>query len=168
MRSNPVAYRMIDTFAGQFALIQTGAGALRTAWVEIDAALPPGARRQCDLLPELADLLGRYFSGDVVDFADVPTPTGGPFHQGCWQACRSIGRGRTRTYAELAVLAGSTAQAARSAGQAMRLNPLPVIVPCHRVVGAGRRLYGYSGSTDPAGPELAVKRALLTMEGAWD
>ena len=63
-------------------------------------------------------------------------------------------------------MAGGRGSAARAAGQAMRRNRLPIIIPCHRVVSAAGRLHGFGGSCDQAGPALAVKRALLRMEGA--
>jgi methylated-DNA-[protein]-cysteine S-methyltransferase len=61
-------------------------------------------------------------------------------------------------------MAGSGPGAARAVGQAMRTNPLPVIVPCHRIVAADGHLHGYSGSVDVAGSELAIKRSLLNLE----
>ena len=61
-------------------------------------------------------------------------------------------------------MAGSGPGASRAVGQAMRRNPLPVIVPCHRIIAASGRLYGYSGSVDPAGRALAIKRSLLDLE----
>lgn len=118
-----------------------------------------------DLEPTLVARLKRYFAGEAVDFADVPTPEGPIFFRRCWEACRRIPAGTTQTYGELAVLAGSTPAAARAAGQSMRRNPLPVIVPCHRVV-AGTGLGGFSGSTDPAGRDLDRKATLLRLEGA--
>ena len=84
----------------------------------------------------------------------------------CWEACRSIPRGETRSYGELATMAGERGNAARAAGQAMRRNRLPIIIPCHRVISAAGGLHGFSGSSDQAGPALAVKRALLQIEGA--
>ena len=108
----------------------------------------------------------QYFAGELVDFGDVPTPTGSPFMRRCWEACRSIPRGETCSYGQLATMAGGQGNAARAAGQAMRRNRLPIIIPCHRVISAAGHLHGFSGSCDEGGPALAVKRALLQMEGA--
>ncbi|MHC4993153.1 MAG: methylated-DNA--[protein]-cysteine S-methyltransferase [Planctomycetota bacterium] len=169
MSTAPVRYRTFRTPVGPFALIECADGAITTAWLTSggnDHPLPAGARRDDDLLPELSARLIRYFRGENVVFDDVPTPRGPEFFGRCWDACRSIPRGETRTYGELATLAGKDPGAARAAGQAMRRNPLPVIVPCHRVVANDGRLYGYSGSRDPDGPQLAVKRCLLELEGA--
>ena len=165
----PVRYRILSKSAGRFALIEDGSGSLSTAWLDLTDdchGLPEDAIEDENLLPELAACLERYFAGEVVDFGDVPTPRASPFMRRCWEACRSIPRGETRSYGELATMAGGRGNAARAAGQAMRRNRLPIIIPCHRVVSAAGRLHGFSGSCDQAGPALAVKRALLRMEGA--
>jgi methylated-DNA-[protein]-cysteine S-methyltransferase len=168
MSAEPARYRTFRTPVGPFALIQSASGALSAAWLTGGHGLPPGARRDPRLSADLSDRLARYFRGEVVAFDDVPTPDGPGFHRRCWAACRTIPRGETRTYGELAALAGAGPGTARAAGQAMRRNPLPVIVPCHRVVGQGGRLHGYSGSQDPNGPPLAIKRCLLQLEGAFE
>jgi methylated-DNA-[protein]-cysteine S-methyltransferase len=169
-------YRLIASPFGAFALVERPDGALATGWVEAAGELDlDDMTADRSLLPELAARLVRYFRGDIVDFSDVPTPLasgpastikGSPFHRRCWEACRSIPRGQTISYAELAVRAGSTRNASRAAGQAMRRNPLPIIVPCHRVIGADGRLHGFGGSTDPTGRHLGTKRGLLELERA--
>lgn len=126
----------------------------------LDLAVPPGV--DADRLRARVDgwLAGRHES-----FDDVPTPTGTPFQVACWEACRRIPRGETRTYAWLAAAAGSPA-AVRAAGQAMRRNTLPIVVPCHRVVAAGGRPGGFSGSCgDDA---LALKGHLQKVERGSD
>lgn len=96
-------------------------------------------------------------------FPDVPLPDGTDFQRRCWAACRRIPRGETRTYAWLAAEAGSPG-AARAAGQAMRRNPLPVVVPCHRVTGSGGWLGGYAGKAGRDDRAVALKRFLLSLE----
>ncbi len=155
-------YRTLDTPAGPFLLICGPDSAVSARWD--DGAGLDGSQHDPDLQPELAAKLERYFRGEAEDFDDVPTPDGPEFHRRCWEVCRKIPRGETRSYGELAVMAGSGPGASRAVGQAMRRNPLPVIVPCHRIIAAGGRLYGYSGSVDPAGRELAIKRSLLDLE----
>jgi methylated-DNA-[protein]-cysteine S-methyltransferase len=105
--------------------------------------------------------LARWLRGHEDAFDDLPLPPGTPFQRACWRACRSIPRGQVRTYAWLAARAGRPG-AARAAGQAMRRNPMPIVVPCHRVVGAGSRLGGYAGAEDGASDR--VKRALQSAE----
>ena len=86
---------------------------------------------------------------------------GTPFQRRVWAALLAIPPGETRSYGELASQLGT---GARAVGNACRRNPLPIIVPCHRVVGAAG-IGGYSGQT-AAGPELARKRWLLAHEGS--
>lgn len=108
-------------------------------------------------------LIARHLKGKRVSFASIPTPRASPFFEKCWRACRSIPAGQTRTYGWLAAAAGSPS-AVRAAGQAMRRNPLPVIVPCHRVV-ASTGLGGFAGSDNPRGGTLKLKVWLLKREG---
>ena len=160
-------YRRLDTPTGLMALIEHADGRLAMEWVtpENEEKLAGGAP-DAALLPGIIASLERYFAGEAVDFSGVPTPGGDGFFARCWAACRSIPRGETRSYAQLAEMAGGKAGAARAAGGAMRHNPLPIIVPCHRVVASGKSLGGFSGSTDPSGDPLRRKRWLLTLEGA--
>lgn len=102
--------------------------------------------------------LDAYFDGGADGF-DLPlAPAGTPFQKRVWAAMRAVPRGEVRTYGELARVVGS---AARAVGLACAANPLPIIVPCHRIVGAGGRLGGYSG-----GDGVDTKIALLRLEGA--
>jgi len=158
-------YRVFDSFTGPFALMVHADGAIRTGWVaHFDADWTAGGVRDETFEPELVDRLQAYFEGEDVSFADAPLPTGGPFHRACWRACRAIPAGETISYGELARLAGSTPAAARAAGQAMRQNPMPIITPCHRVIGATGQLHGFVGTTDAASDPVALKRALLEHE----
>ena len=103
--------------------------------------------------------LAAYFSDGRASF-DLPlSMQGTPFQQRVWAAMRAIPAGRTRTYGDIARELGS---AARAVGQACRSNPLPIVVPCHRVV-ACSGLGGFAGDT--SGRKLAVKRWLLRHEG---
>ena len=103
--------------------------------------------------------LTAYFAGERVDF-DLPLDlqAGTPFQQSVWDALRSIPRGGTTSYAELARRLGRP-QAARAIGAAVGRNPVSIVVPCHRVLGTGGALTGYAGG-------LERKTALLQLEGA--
>ncbi len=160
-------HRIIRTFTGPFVIIQEADGSLRTSWLNRETeSLLRHSREDRALLPDLADRLSRYFAGETdIDFSDVPLASGGEFHRRCWKACRRIPRGEVRSYGELAALAGSPA-AARAAGQAMRNNQLPIIVPCHRVIGSNGLLHGFGGTTNQGSKPLDIKRCLLEMEGA--
>lgn len=157
------------------ALIRDARTGLRLEWIDEDDDAH-GAGRPVEeqfgpldarLEPKLAAELTRYFSGKVADFSFVETPDGPPFFRACWEACRSIPRGTTISYGELAAAAGS-AKASRAAGQAMRNNPLPIVVPCHRVVASDGTLHGFGGWRDPASRALGRKAQLLSLEGAAD
>jgi methylated-DNA-[protein]-cysteine S-methyltransferase len=110
------------------------------------------------LLTEAKRQLDLYFDGDLTEF-DLPIQPMGTKHQEkVWQAMREIPYGETVTYGELAKEIGSASQAV---GTACGRNPIPILVPCHRVVGAAGKLGGYSGDGG-----LYTKRALLVLEGA--
>ena len=123
--------------------------------------------RSAALRPDMfADLRGRlagYFAGRDERFDDVPLDLSGAteFHRRAWAACRTIPRGETRSYKWLAEMAGNP-NAARAAGGAMANNRLPVIIPCHRVIGTDGQLRGFGkGRT-----RIDLKRRLLDMESA--
>ena len=99
--------------------------------------------------------LDAYFAGERPDAADVPlAPRGTAFQLRVWDALLSIPYGETRTYGELAAELGSSP---RAVGAAVGRNPISVIIPCHRVLGAGGSLTGYAGGLDR-------KQALLELE----
>ncbi len=105
-------------------------------------------------------MLERYFNGERLAF-ELPCDLSGlpPFRQRILRLAADIGYGEVLSYGELAQQAGCPA-AARAVGGAMAANPIPIIIPCHRVVAASGRLTGYSA---PGG--LIMKRYLLSMEG---
>jgi methylated-DNA-[protein]-cysteine S-methyltransferase len=125
-------------------------------------AYRPRARRTRAADTALARRIGAQFAAYFRDGSfhfTLPVTTGGtPFQQRVWRALAEIPPGEVRTYGELAVALGS---GARAVGSACRSNPLPVIIPCHRVVAAAG-LGGYAGHTRGAG--LARKRWLLAHE----
>lgn len=101
--------------------------------------------------------LDAYFAGERPGVVDVPlAPRGTAFQRRVWDALLAIPYGETRTYGELAAALGSSA---RAVGSAVGKNPVSVIIPCHRVLGAGGSLTGYAGGLDR-------KRALLAFERA--
>ncbi len=107
------------------------------------------------VLVEARRQLHAYFDGERLSF-DLPlTPAGSPYRQRVWQALRDIPPGVTRTYADIARVAGGSP---RSVGGANGANPIPIVIPCHRVV-ATTGIGGYSG-----GDGLPTKRFLLNLE----
>lgn len=131
--------------------------------------LPADARVEVDddpLLRAAAGELAAYFEGTLTEFT-VPLSVrrGSEFERVVWVELARIPYGQTRTYGEVAAAADSTMDrasepafgAARAVGVACNRNPLPIVVPCHRVVGAGRKLVGFGGGLDR-------KRFLLELE----
>ena len=109
------------------------------------------------LLAEAARQLEAYFAGRLSGF-DLPLrPAGSAFERSVWAAMQDIPYGETRSYGDLAV---ATRSAPRAVGRACGRNPIPIIIPCHRVLGKGW-MGGYSGSGG-----LKTKEVLLTLEGA--
>ena len=119
------------------------------AWASLQGETP--------LLREAREQLQDYFDGRRDGF-DLPlAPQGTAFQQKVWAALRRIPPGQTRSYAEIGREIGC--RAARAIGQANGANPIPILIPCHRVVAADGRLGGYSGGEGPA-----TKRYLLDLE----
>ncbi len=128
--------------------------------------LQPEAR-DAELAPErfteLRSRVEALFSGEYAALDDQPLDLddASPFFRRAWQACRTIPRGETRSYAWLAAQAGSP-RAMRAAGQAMARNPVALIIPCHRVIGSDGGLHGYGGGLDLKQRLLDVERVLAT------
>lgn len=109
-------------------------------------------------LQEVVGQLNAYFDGERTDF-DLPlAPQGTPFQQEVWAALRTIPYGGTASYGEIAVQLGRAAGASRAVGLANGRNPVPIVVPCHRVIGASGKLVGYAGG-------MERKQVLLALEG---
>ena len=126
-------------------------GALTGIWFRDEAA-----GDHTPLLDEAAKQLADYFGGRRRDF-DLPlAPAGTPFQREVWSALRAIPYGQTRSYKDIAAAVGRPA-ACRAVGMANNRNPLPIVVPCHRVVGASGALTGYAAGVE-------VKRQLLDLE----
>jgi methylated-DNA-[protein]-cysteine S-methyltransferase len=100
--------------------------------------------------------LREYFAGRRTEFDFPMEPKGTPFQRAVWQRLTEIPYGETISYGELARRVGNP-KAARAVGAANRANPLPIVVPCHRVIGANGTLTGFGGG-------LPVKEALLALE----
>ena len=109
------------------------------------------------MLVAAATQLGEYFAGTRTQF-DLPLdPSGTDFQRRVWDELRGIGYGETASYGEIARRLGLTNAASRAVGLANGRNPLPIVVPCHRVIGANRTLTGYAGG-------IERKRLLLDLE----
>ena len=109
-----------------------------------------------DALPAATAQLAEYFAGERTAF-DLPlAPRGTAFQQAVWAALRDIPYGETRSYGELAAALGRPG-ASRAVGLANGRNPISIVVPCHRVVGAGGKLTGYAGGMERKSWLLALE-----------
>ena len=121
-------------------------------------AAPDWQRRSSELTDRAARQLGEYFAGERREF-DLPlNPRGTDFQRRVWDALLRIPYGETRSYRQQAESLGDL-KAIRAVGRANGANPIAVVVPCHRVIGADGSLTGYAGGLD-------IKARLLTLEGA--
>ncbi len=165
-----VSYAIVESPVGTLVAASTESGLVRLAYEDcnggVDAVLDELARR---LSPRILEAPGRlddvrreldeYFAGRRREF-DVPVDWAltATFGRSILQATTKIPFGRVSTYGAVAAQAGNP-KASRAAGRALGANPVPIVVPCHRVVGASGRLTGYAGG-------LHRKEALLALEGA--
>ena len=153
--------KIIDSPVGRLSITEAGGAVARIAWSDHEAGEPqgpPGGQLgETPLLARAAQQLSEYFAGTRRDF-DLPLdPAGTPFQRRVWTEMARIPFGATESYGTLAHKTGSVA---RAVGGACGANPIPIVIPCHRVVAESGALGGFSGGTGPA-----TKRALLELEG---
>ena len=158
---SPVAEVVVDTPIGPLLLVASE-GALTHVWFD---GLGRASTDEADLPREDAEVLGaatvqlsEYFAGERRDF-DLPLRASGTaFQKAVWDQLSLIPWGTTTTYGSIATALGMPLSASRAIGAANGANPISIIVPCHRVIGADGTLTGYGGG-------LARKSALLRLEG---
>jgi len=141
----------VDTPLGRLSVSERGGRIVRVTWSDAAGGEPTA------LLAEAARQLAAYFAGDLCDF-DLPLDIGDGPHGPALAAMRAIPYGQTRTYGEIAKDIGIRPD---EVGQGCAANPIPVIIPCHRVL-AANGLGGYSG-----GRGVETKIALLKLEGGY-
>ena len=150
----PMALGIVADGIRRLALNGDGADTAHTAH---GAEAPVRIR---EIAARAIDQLGEYFAGRRRRFDGLPLDLcGTAFQRRVWEVMLTIPWGRTMTYGELAQAAGRPG-AARAAGAACAANPIPIIIPCHRILASGGGLGGFSG-----GCGLETKRMLLTLEG---
>jgi methylated-DNA-[protein]-cysteine S-methyltransferase len=156
-----LSYKEMESPVGKLKLIASSDALVAVLWererpdrVKLEAAKLD--RRQ-PILCEAERQLVEYFAGSRTQF-DLPLePRGTEFQRKIWQALRAIPFGQTRSYLDLAKAVGSP-RAVRAVGAANGKNPLSIVVPCHRVIGADGRLVGFAGGVEN-------KAKLLALEG---
>jgi methylated-DNA-[protein]-cysteine S-methyltransferase len=153
------AYAVLESPIGPLLLSGTDAGlnAIEFARNGRPALPAAGWREDRNAMAEPLRQLAAYFAGELRQF-DLPlAPRGTAFQLAVWRELQGIPFGETISYAELARRIGQP-RAVRAVGSANGRNPLPVVIPCHRVIGSDGRLTGYAGGLD-------LKRRLLALEG---
>ena len=150
----------IESSIGRIAVTANGRGIVEIRFrARKRLPMPRSCDRAAAHLRRACGQLREYFAGERKRF-DLPVDLspGTPFQRRVWRACARIPCGQVRSYAELGALAGSP-RAARAVGQAMGANPVPIVIPCHRVIRADGSLGGF-------GSGLRIKKRLLGWEGA--
>ncbi|MCH5335161.1 MAG: methylated-DNA--[protein]-cysteine S-methyltransferase [Alistipes sp.] len=136
--------------AGPLTLTESGGALVRIVFGDC------GGTCRTPLLDLAARQIEEYFAGRRTSFQLPLAPSGTPFQLSVWQALQSIPYGQTRSYSDIACAVGRP-RACRAAGMANNRNPLPIVIPCHRVIGASGALTGYASG-------LHIKRLLLELE----
>lgn len=160
-------YTLLDTELGQMGLVGSGAGLRRIvlprpangALLKWIMEVYPGAIADSTPFGDLPRRLKCYLEGERVSFDDeLDLADTSLFRRAVWEATRAIPYGETRSYGEVARRIGKPG-ASRAVGQALAKNPLPIVVPCHRVIGKDGDLTGFEGG-------LELKKSLLQIEAS--
>ncbi len=151
-------YQTVDSPLGTLRLWSGGGALLAIDFPGQGAGREDAAERTDEVLDACARQLREYFSGERRDFELPLAPAGTAFQQQVWACLREIPYGTLRSYRDVAAAIGRP-RAVRAVGAANGRNPLPIVVPCHRVIGSDGSLTGYAGG-------LARKQFLLRLEGA--
>jgi methylated-DNA-[protein]-cysteine S-methyltransferase len=150
----------IDSPCGK--LLLTSDGSALTGLYFMETYRPPPVaddNPSPDSFREVIAQLDAYFSGELTEFSVPLAPRGSAFQLAVWAELTRIPFGVTSTYGEIALALGKSLVASRAVGAANGSNPIPIIVPCHRVIGADGGLTGYGGGLDR-------KLILLKLEGS--
>ena len=170
--ASPIQYCLFETAIGTCGLAWSARGVVRLQLPDADPAATEQrlARRATKALPpvppaveEAIEQVQSYASGRREDFASIVLDLTGTaaFEQSVYAAARAIPFGETLSYGELARQIGAP-DAAQAVGQALGRNPIPIIVPCHRILAKGHRIGGFSA---PGGTR--TKERLLALEGVY-
>lgn len=144
---------------GHVDIIETGGHISQMFFNEDSRFFEPTFTPETDLLKQVSDLLDRYFSGESVDFREIPISIEGgtEFQNLVWDTIHQIPFGEVRSYKWIAEQIGRP-KAVRAVGSATGSNPITIVIPCHRVIGSNGKLGGYGGGLDR-------KRHFLKLEG---
>jgi len=143
---------VLESPVGRIRVTETDGAITKLNWTNAAATAP-----STPVLQDAANQLTEYFAGRLTAFALPLAPDGTDHQKKVWAAMSAIPSGALRTYGDLA---GEIGSSARAVGTACGKNPIPIIVPCHRIVAAGGGIGGYSGRGG-----VETKRRLLNLEG---
>ena len=154
---------MLDSPIGEFSVATDGEAVRGAHFGRVESATDlPGDELSRLVVAELR----AYFAGELTDFTvPVAVPRGSDFERAVWREMTRIPYGGTKTYGDVAKAVGDPG-AARAVGVACNRNPIPVIVPCHRIVGAGGKLVGFGGGL-PRKVTLLELEAAVALQHAW-
>ncbi|MBT7718408.1 MAG: methylated-DNA--[protein]-cysteine S-methyltransferase [Halieaceae bacterium] len=151
-------YQYLSSPVGKLRLVSNGESLVAIEFENLQTATIEGEERIDPVLKACGDQLKEYFAGKRQHF-DLPlAPTGTEFQKNVWQALTAIPFGELRSYRDIAESLEKP-KAVRAVGAANGRNSLPIVVPCHRVIGSDGSLTGFAGGLD-------AKRVLLRLEGA--
>lgn len=159
MTPNSVIYTYMDSPLGKILIARNSRGLYRIEFQEGLSPIVPETSWHFEQggFEEALSQLRAYFRGELFHF-DLPlAPEGTPFQLQVWGALRTIPYGEVISYAELASKIGRSQKAVRAVGAANGKNPLPIVIPCHRIIGSNGSLTGYAGG-------IQLKEALLALE----
>ena len=149
-------YCFVTSPLGRIVLVENGE-AITHLHIGEEIPLSCAEQRQTPLLAEACRQLSEYFAGTRREFHLPLAPAGTAFQEKVWRALCSIPYGQTRTYKDIAQAVGCP-KGFRAVGLANNKNPIAILVPCHRVIGANGKLVGYAGG-------VHLKKFLLELEG---
>lgn len=153
MAPAPLSYFTYHMPLGRLTIGSNGQALTTLAFGDL---ILPGEKRATELTNRAANQLQEYFAGKRRSF-DLPlAPEGTDFQKRVWKAIEEVPYGQTRSYSDIARIIGNP-KACRAVGGANNKNPLPIIVPCHRIIGANGTLVGYGGGAK-------IKAYLLELE----
>ncbi|MFE6891146.1 methylated-DNA--[protein]-cysteine S-methyltransferase [Streptomyces sp. NPDC057694] len=158
---NATRYTTLDSPLGELLLTADASGALTSLSVpgqKGGRTVQEGWVRDPEPFAEAVRQLAAYFAGELKDFDLELKPEGTEFRRRVWDALDAVPYGSTTTYGEVAARIGASRAAVRAVGGAVGANPLLILRPCHRVIGADGSLTGYAGGLDR-------KVRLLSLEG---
>jgi methylated-DNA-[protein]-cysteine S-methyltransferase len=166
MPTSTTYWTTVDSPVGELLLTSDGTALTRVLFSPFTVD-PTWSEGPCDVLDEAVAQLRDYFAGNRTDF-DLPLePAGTAFQTTVWRALREIPYAETINYGQLAIRVGNP-KASRAVGLANGRNPISIVVPCHRVIGANGSLTGYGGGLDRKRTLLELERRTAGQPGAAD